>query len=302
MRRGNKWLTTITAACLALGCASGVAWAGDKPQGTLKQRIELGLSGVSPHADLQSNGTTRLYYPSFSLNGTAIAQCTVKGACEMVGSLQGISDLTDVVTADGSRRAYYIVMDPNSKRKEIYTAPMTADGLALGEGISLGINDGGAMAWGVPDAVVIPDGRVRIYWVEPDPQGRRASEVIVSATSTDTSGTSFVRDRGYRTTRGIVDFEVLNAKTGAWLAIAATTPEDPKNPQRLLLASSKDGLKWKINRKSLTPSSMSYLDPTGIRIGPRRYRIYYAKAPNALGERAYALEQAVLTGKKKHRK
>jgi len=94
----------------------------------------------------------------------------------------------------------------------------------------------------------------------------------------------------------------LNAKTGAWLAIAATTPEDPKNPQRLLLASSKDGLKWKINRKSLTPSSMSYLDPTGIRIGPRRYRIYYAKAPNALGERAYALEQAVLTIKKKHRK
>ena len=302
MRRGNKWLTIMIAACLGLGCASGVARAADTIHGTLKQRIELGLSGVSPHADLQSNGTTRLYFPSLSVNGTAIAQCTVKGACEMVGSLQGISDLTDVVTANGTRQAYYIVMNPNGKRKEIYTAPMTADGLALGEGIPLGINDGGAMAWGVPDAVVTPDGRVRIYWVEPDPQGRRASEVIVSATSTDKSGTSFVRDRGFRTTRGIVDFEVLSAKKGAWLAITSTTPEDPKKPQRLLLASSKNGLNWKINRKSLTPSSMSYLDPTGIRIGPRKYRIYYSKAPNVLGDRAYALEQGVLTIKKKKRR
>ena len=59
------------------------------------------------------------------------------------------------------------------------------------------------MAWGVPDAVLLPDGRVRIYWVEPSPQGGMATENIVSATSTDATGTVFVRDAGTRTTGGL---------------------------------------------------------------------------------------------------
>ena len=94
------------------------------------------------------------------------------------------------------------------------------------------------MAWGVPDAVLLPDGRVRIYWVEPSPQGGMATENIVSATSTDIAGTVFARDEGTRTTGGLVDFEVLRAEPGNWLAIMSTSPEDMKNPQRLLVGTS----------------------------------------------------------------
>lgn len=151
------------------------------------------------------------------------------------------------------------------------------------------------MAWGVPDAIKLPDGRVRLYWVEPSPQGGMATEVIVSATSTDASGTVFVRDAGVRTTGGVVDFEVLRAEDGNWLAITSTSPEDPKNPQRLFLASSDDGLSWNVNRRSLSPLAMSYLDPTGFATGPTTFQIYYAKAPNVLGDRDYTLEQATLT-------
>ena len=282
-------------AALVFAGLPAVASAADKPSGKISQRTPLGLSGASPHADLLPDGSVRLYYPSPQTGGTAIADCTAAGACTVVGSIDRIADLTDVVLADGSRRAYFVEIDPNSRQKTIFTAPMSADGLTIGERVSLGFTDGGAMAWGVPDSVVLPDGRVRLYWVEPDPQGQMASEVIVSATSTDATGTAFVRDAGYRTTGGIVDFEVLRAEPGNWLAITATTPEDPRNPQRLFLAASDDGLNWRVNRTSLTPSSLSFLDPTGVQIGSKEFRIYYATAPNILGDRDYSLEQATLT-------
>ena len=150
------------------------------------------------------------------------------------------------------------------------------------------------MAWGVPDAVLLPDGRVRIYWVEPSPQGGMATENIVSATSTDATGTVFVRDAGTRTTGGLVDFEVLRAEPGNWLAIMSTSPEDMKNPQRLLVGTSDDGLTWRINLKSLTSRRISYWDPTGIPTGDDRFLVYYAKAPNVLGAREHVLEQATL--------
>ena len=141
-----------------------------------------------------------------------------------------------------------------------------------------------------------------LYWVEPSPSGRMADEVVVSATSTDASGTSFVRDGGYRTTGGFVDFEVLQANDGDWLAMMSTSPENPGKAQRLMLAASDDGLTWVIHPKPLTPASMSYLDPTAVKIGPRKFKVYYAKAPNMLGDRPYELEQGILTVKKSKKK
>jgi len=290
----------IPAAVLTISLASGAlavpsASAAQKPSGSLSDITALGLSGASPHADQRPDGSVLLYYPSMEAGGTAVASCSMAGACTVVGSIPRIADLTDVVLADGTRRAYYVDLDTQTKFKSIYTATMAADGLSIGAPAAVGISSEGAMAWGVPDAVTLPDGRVRLYWVEPSPQGGMATEVVVSATSTDASGTAFVRDAGYRTTGGVVDFEVLRAEDGNWLAITSTSPEDPNNPQRLFLASSDDGLTWNVNRTSISPLAMSYLDPTGFATGPNTFRIYYAKAPNALGDREYTLEQATLT-------
>ena len=294
--RGSKRIIASAAGVALVSTVFAVsATAAQDPTGSLGTPTALGLDGASPHADLLADGTVRLYFPSVQTGGTAIAQCTLVGNCQIVGSIDRIADLTDVVLTNGSRRAYFVELDPSTQQKTIYTALLSADGLALGDRSSLGISSGGAMAWGVPDAVLLPEGRVRVYWVEPSPQGGMATEVVVSATSTDASGTAFVRDAGYRTTGGLVDFEVLRAESGNWLAIMSTSPEDPKNPQRLLLASSDDGLTWRVNPKSLTPNSMSYLDPTGVPTGKDTFLIYYAKAPNVLGDRQYTLEQVTLT-------
>ena len=288
---------------LALAVAVGVgvtalsapASAAPRPVGSLGTSTALGLSGVSPHADLMEDGSVRLYFPSPQTGGTAVATCTLAGNCSIIGSIDRAADLTDVVLTDGSRRAYFVEVDPDTKFKEIYTAPLSADDVTLGERVSLGISSEGAMAWGVPDAVLLPDGRVRIYWVEPSPQGGMATENIVSATSTDATGTVFVRDGGTRTTGGLVDFEVLRAESGNWLAIMSTSPEDMENPQRLLVGTSDDGLTWQINPESLTSREMSYLDPTGIPTGDNTFLVYYATSPNVLGDREYTLEQATLT-------
>jgi len=288
---------------LALAVAVGVgvtalsapASAAPRPVGSLGTSTALGLSGVSPHADLMEDGSVRLYFPSPQTGGTAVATCTLAGNCSIIGSIDRAADLTDVVLTDGSRRAYFVEVDPDTKFKEIYTAPLSADDVTLGERVSLGISSEGAMAWGVPDAVLLPDGRVRVYWVEPSPLGGMATENIVSATSTDVTGTVFVRDGGTRTTGGLVDFEVLRAESGNWLAIMSTSPEDMENPQRLLVGTSDDGLTWQINPESLTSREMSYLDPTGIPTGDNTFLVYYATSPNVLGDREYTLEQATLT-------
>ncbi len=72
-------------------------------------------------------------------------------------------------------------LNPNTKSKEIYTAIFSEDGLSYTDTKALGFSDGGSMAWGVPDAVLLPDGRVRLYWVA-ESEGMRG-EKIVSATS-----------------------------------------------------------------------------------------------------------------------
>ena len=91
------------------------------------------------------------------------------------------------------------------------------------------------MAWGVPDAVRLRDGRVRLYWVEDSPAGcKEHKEWIVSATSDDITGTRFIRDPGQRTTGGYADFEVLQAKAGDWIAVMSTTPPArPEHPRFL---------------------------------------------------------------------
>ena len=294
MNQRTRILAIAVAVGVGVSALSAPASAAPRPVGSLGTPTALGLSGASPHADLMEDGSVRLYFPSPQTRGTAVATCTLAGNCSIVGSIERAADLTDVVLTDGSRRAYFVDFDPNTKFKGIYTAPLSADGLTLGDRVSLGIFSEGAMAWGVPDAVLLPDGRVRIYWVEPSPQGGMATENIVSATSTDATGTVFVRDAGTRTTGGLVDFEVLRAEPGNWLAIMSTSPEDMKNPQRLLVGTSDDGLTWRINPKSLTSRKMSYLDPTGIPTGDDRFLVYYAKAPNVLGDREYTLEQATL--------
>ena len=200
-------------------------------------------------------------------------------------------------SGDGVRRAYYVEHNPSTNQKEIFTAEISEDWLTLSNPITTGFSDGGSNAWGVPDAVRLPDGRVRLYWVQDPPAGgSEHREWIVSATSTDIGGTSFTMDKGQRTTGGYVDFEVLQAEPNDWIAVMSSTPETvPDQPQGIFVATSEDGLSWDVNPENLAPTSMSYLDPTGVAVGPNQWKLVLAESSNILGARDYNLVATTLT-------
>ena len=254
----------------------------------------LKTEGVSPHIEASASGY-KIAYPADGF--TKIDDLSSSFQLTNKGTIDRISDLTVVTSGDGVRRGYYVEVNPTTKEKEIYTAEISEDWLTLSNPSSTGFTNGGSMAWGVPDAVRLPDGRVRLYWVEDPPAGgREHREWIVSATSTDSSGTSFNKDLGQRTTGGYVDFEVLQAKAGDWIAVMSSTPETlPRKPQGLFVGTSKDGLGWDVNPENLAPTSMSYLDPTGVAIGPNQWQLVLAESSNSLGDRDYTLVQTTLT-------
>jgi hypothetical protein len=104
--RGSKRIIANAAGVALVSTVLAVpATAAQDPTGSLGTPTALGLDGASPHADLLADGTVRLYFPSVQTGGTAVAQCTLVGNCQIVGSIDRIADLTDVVLTDGSRRA-----------------------------------------------------------------------------------------------------------------------------------------------------------------------------------------------------
>lgn len=295
------------------------------------------LRGVSPFALTVSGDQDRVFYGSTDPGGWALATCT-GASCTAPASLPMTfgSDYTQVTLADGSTRAYFASMTGGGK--SLATAPVTYDAQgmpALGAITDLGFSaPAGQKAWGVPDSVVLPDGRVRLYWVtmptgappsssssSPTKKqlvclakslgksrvkalskgaklnakdtkamkkcridvsavaGSRKDEAIVSATSTDATGTSFTQDPGYRFTGGYVDSDIVQAKNGDWIALVSTGPGAP--PQLLYAATSKDGLTWQVEKKPLTSASVNSLDPSAVPMGANSWRVYWSQSPKA---------------------
>ena len=87
---------------------------------------------------------------------------------------------------------------------------------------------------------------------------------------------------------------MLQAKNGAWLAIASTTPGNP--PQRLLVGRSTDGLKWTFGTKPVSSLKINALDPTGFSAGKKNtFHLYYTTSPKANPFDGFAITQATLT-------
>lgn len=254
----------------------------------------LATEGVSPHLEQGENGTFRLFYSSITAGGLVVAECTSDFSCSTSTVLDRMADLTVVTTGSGERRGYWVEMNPDTKNKEIYTGLISEDGTSVSGGVSLGFSNEGQMGWGVPDAVTLEDGRVRLYWVVSG-EGR-AQERVVSATSTDNTGTAFVDDGGFRFTGGYVDFEVLDATEGNWVAVMSSSPESlPDSPQGIFVATSPDGVEWSTSGVNIAPVSASYLDPTGVENADGSYTLVVAVAPNAIGLRDYDLQVTTLT-------
>ncbi len=330
-----KRIALTAVATLALGSASISPIYADSF--ALQGASDTGLLGVSPFAMNISASTDRVFYSGgLGGGGWSMSLCPITGNCTGAPLPFGFgTDYTQVTLTDGSMRAYFI--QPSAGAKSIATASVTynAAGIPqLGPTTNLGFSSPpGQNAWGVPDSVVLPDGRVRLYWVsmptEPmAPTARpsqaqitclvkavgkkrvaaigngttltskdkkalkkckvsqellagsiasRTGEAIVSATSTDASGTQFVQDPGYRFTGGYVDSDIIQAINGNWIALVSTGPGSP--PQKLYAATSTDGLTWTLDKTPLTGNSANSLDPSAIQTGPSTWRVYYSQSP-----------------------
>jgi len=241
--------------------------------------VSLGINGESPHVERVAAGDR--VWRSDGPTGTAVSLCTDAGSCasETLTTAVGgpVSDFTVAQTAGGPR-AYYKRLDMQAGTQGVYSsACASADCLSIGTGTlaSTGMQvSRDAKAWGVPDPVRMPDGRVRIYIVE-SPTGGSCPEKIASYVSAD--GISFTKESGWRLEGGYVDTEMLRAKDGEWLMILADIGCTSSRNQKLFVSTSTDGLTWS-QPSELTGAGTSKLDPTGYEVSPNVFRIYYSEA------------------------
>ena len=256
--------------------------------------VSLGLTGVSPHVERTGNAD-RLWYPS--LAGTIASDCTDAGSCTSVPVTGRLgSDFTAITLPNGTRRAYFVENSPGASTKSVSsaacsTAACTAVGTSTVAAAELVVSQN-VKAWGVPDAVVTPDGKVRLYVVESPVEGS-CTEKLASYISSD--GITFTKEAGWRLENGIsVDPEILRAKTGEWLMVLADGPGCSDGVQKLYVATSNDGLTWSTPQK-ISGSDLRRLDPTGYEVSTNVFRIYYATAvAGALGDVTYTIKRGTI--------
>ena len=245
-----------------------------------EDNVSLGITGVSPEAILLSDDSVYLYVTGGTQGMTLYRASDGLTFTEETASLPlGGSDPTLIRLSDGTYRMYY------NDRDMIKTAT-SPDGLVWTEESSTGIsNTNGNGAWGVPDSVELPDGRIRLYWVDTStyvmpPNGY---EVVKSAVSAD--GLTFTEESGYRTENtngegGWADPHVLLAEEGNWIGLFSFIPPtiegNPTAPITINIGTSTDGLTWSVDSEPIISVSGGHVgDPASYPLGNGSYRVYY---------------------------
>jgi len=287
MRRKKSLLAVVLGFSLVVGLApvGHIGSAGAVVEWTLTEdAVSLGLTGVSPH--VERTGNADRVFRSDGPIGTAVSLCSDAGSCtsETLNTGGGpVSDFAVAQTATGLR-AYFKKIDLASNTQAVYSAACS-DANCLSFGAATLASTGmqvskDTKAWGVPDPVRLPDGRIRIYIVESPSLSSSCPEKVASYISSD--GISFTKESGWRLEGGFVDTEVLRAKDGEWVMVMADGPGCGDRVQKLYMSTSNDGLTW-AKPQRISGSDLSRLDPTGYEVSANVFRIYYAtsSSPNS---------------------
>ena len=265
------------------------------------ESVNLGLTGVSPHVERVAGGD-RVWRADMVPTGSAVTLCNDAGVCTpeafATGSNGPVADFTVAQTPTGTR-AYFKLLNMAANTQGVYSAPcLTADCLSIGTATLTSpgmVVSKDTKAWGVPDPVRLPDGRIRIYIVESPELNSSCPEKVASYISAD--GVTFTKEAGWRLEGGYVDTEVLRARDNDWIMIVADGPgcggsKGSQKPQQLYVTTSRDGLTWS-TPQVLTGTDRGRLDPTGYEVTPNVFRIYYSSGGGANPN--FVLRRATLT-------
>lgn len=123
----------------------------------------------------------------------------------------------------------------------------------------------------VPDLVMLPDGRIRMYYVS-------GGNAIGSAISTD-NGQTWKRESGYRLTNNAVDPDVLLKKSGDQTTWVMYYSELTGANNRIYKSTSKDGLNWSQGVIVLAPNTSgdTVIDPDVVEIDANHFRMFYGE-------------------------
>jgi predicted GH43/DUF377 family glycosyl hydrolase len=222
-----------------------------------------GMGGIL--SALSSDGLNFVKEPGIRINPG------LSGSDELV-----VCDPTVVSLPDGKFRMYYKGGTggggPGQSVQKIFSA-ISTDGLTFQkEGLVIdSIQEDNGFA-SVPEAIRLPDGRIRIYFVS---DGSYVGHGTVSAISAD--GRTFSRE----TTKVVafVDPSITTLPDGRYMLIAAAIPKLPKGiqpaaPAGIYGLTSEDGITFGPAQKILSDGQI-WIDPTVVSMGNNIYRVYY---------------------------
>lgn len=234
-------------------------------------------NGAIPFAMRLDDGRIRLYYGTregikSSISDDGLTFTEEPGTRIQPGSLDSLeptaNDPTVVRLPDGGYRMYYKGAvgqgGPGQSIHRIFSA-YSSDGLEfVKEGMCIDSTQTPDDGWAsVPDALVLPDGRVRLYYVS---DGNDVGHGIVAAVSED--GLNFTREGPVMTS--FVDPSVMILDNGDYLMLAV---DFSHNPMGICSFTSSDGISF--TGKEVVLSGPDYIDPAIIQLTPTTFRVYY---------------------------
>ena len=177
-----------------------------------------------------------------------------------------------VDTSDGKIRMYYKGANsqnpgPGQSIHKIYSA-ISSDGLTFQkEGLRIDSETNGDNGWAsVPDAIILPDGKVRLYYVT----ASQMEHGIGSAISSD--GLNFEKEAGLRVPN-LVDPALIRIKDKYVLFAASIDERFGGVPKGIYYSESSDGLDF--SEPTAVFQQDNVYDPSVLKIDDSTVRVFY---------------------------
>lgn len=239
------------------------------------------VDGSVPFVHLLDDGKIRLYYCNSNGILSAISEDGLTFTEEQgvrispgTGFESQVCDPTIVNLPDGKIRMYYKGADslaggPGQSIHKIYSA-VSSDGLTFQkEGLRIDSETSGDNGWAsVPDAVTLPDGRVRIYYVT----AAEMQHGIGSAISSD--GLNFEKEPGIRV-ENLVDPALVTIGDKYLLFAASIDERFASVPKGIYYLESSDGLDF--GEPIAVFQEDNVYDPSVLKIDDHTIRVFYGK-------------------------